>query len=882
MLQYLFSPTKQFKYESGKLLDAGKIYVYIKDTTNLATLYDVNGDYVSNPIILDANGRASVKADDTYEYRLEVYTNKDVLLFTCNAFYDGGDGGSFVIRHDETLSGNGTSLFPLGVVNIQLAVDDTMTAYTATIDDKDALVLGVNGDWFNETFSGALSGKVDTSSFEECCSSMSAALDDKVSYDYLSSNYYDNTIVNLLLSGKADNSALDNYYTKWQTSSNAELASAFAGIGVSGLSSKKDKQTELHISDNGNVITAIHQNENGEISAEFIPLESGGEVVPWISGHKTIYPDTIQLSLGTVFQSLSSFDLSAYKNHYIDMKGGIYRMPDEYEVRNALYNISAFVPYSSFGTVTGYFSGQFNYLSGEMHYLSGQIDNKLDKSESANYYPMTGNPSAFVTSGDFSSSLDNYYLKTETSSKEELEAAFSAISGGGQGDSAVNNFVYTYSGQVFDISGKLDQSAFDEWSANLDETYLMVGGDKIGISSDDVLKTTTIYFTGTNGDIEVNSAVNTLSSLWNTVSAKANSSDLNNYYKKTETSSKDEINNALNNKLDKSASSTFYPMTGNPSAFITSGDFSTALNNYYTKNETSSKSEIDAALNNYYPKTDTSSKTEINNEFNLYYKKTDTSSKQEISAALNYISSNAGKTYTGIDPIVVNNSTNEISANTWSFLAGTNVEFVDDNENKFTYINASLFPITGVSGDKYYTLGGTCSSLYLNTSQSPAGALIYFNVTGARYEAYPSTEVSASWFNILNKANEGRLNVSAYDFPYSNIGDNRYRHFSADELSALTALVITAPYYPDDPDHSSFYSAYFPENNQQIEGMEEVTNGESMRFVKQYDVSADEMRWFRVQTTGTYYSASIPYGGSTALVFTGKNKEVLVPVGYRG
>ena len=85
-LEYLFSPTKQFTYPSGKLLDGGKIFVYFKDTTNLATLYSPEGSFVSNPILLDANGRASVRADVTYQYRLEVYTNKDVLIYTCEAF----------------------------------------------------------------------------------------------------------------------------------------------------------------------------------------------------------------------------------------------------------------------------------------------------------------------------------------------------------------------------------------------------------------------------------------------------------------------------------------------------------------------------------------------------------------------------------------------------------------------------------------------------------------------------------------------------------------------------------------------------------------------------------------------------------------------------
>ena len=172
MLQFLFSPTKQFLYDSGKLLAGGKIYVYLKDTQILATLYDgETGEGKSNPIILDANGRASVKADDVNEYRLEIYTPYDTLVYTCNAFYaEGGEGGgTFIVRHDDTLSGNGTSQNPLSVVNIPLAVDDTMTAYTDIVDGVNSLVLGVNGDWFNNTFGSALNDKVDWSSFSACC-----------------------------------------------------------------------------------------------------------------------------------------------------------------------------------------------------------------------------------------------------------------------------------------------------------------------------------------------------------------------------------------------------------------------------------------------------------------------------------------------------------------------------------------------------------------------------------------------------------------------------------------------------------------------------------------------------------------------------------------
>lgn len=57
-----------------------------------------------------------------------------------------------------------------------------------------------------------------------------------------------------------------------------------------------------------------------------------------------------------------------------------------------------------------------------------------------------------------------------------------------------------------------------------------------------------------------------------------------------------------------------------------------------------------------------------------YYKKTETSSKQEISSALQYVSSNAGHTYSGIAPIQVNNTTDQISITGESLSAGPGID----------------------------------------------------------------------------------------------------------------------------------------------------------------------------------------------------------------
>ena len=137
-----------------------------------------------------------------------------------------------------------------------------------------------------------------------------------------------------------------------------------------------------------------------------------------------------------------------------------------------------------------------------------------------------------------------------------------------------------------------------------------------------------------------------------------------------------------------------------------------------------------------------------------YYQKTETSSKQEISNALQYVSSNAGKIYNGVAPIQVNNTTNEISITGESISAGPGIDMF--SSGGYVVISANggnTFPITGTNGTTAYTNGADCSSFYLSNSVSRGGSVVSFYNNYLNFEAYPSTDVSASWYNIINGAN---------------------------------------------------------------------------------------------------------------------------------
>ena len=354
-------------------------------------------------------------------------------------------------------------------------------------------------------------------------------------------------------------------------------------------------------------------------------------------------------------------------------------------------------------------------ITNKFTFVSGEIDNKLDKSESAKYYPMEGNPSGFLTqhqdltylsgkvdekldttafstvSGDFltaipdeyatkdfvsnsiSSKLDissfssisgdfvtndyiqnNYYSKTDTSSKEELTNAFNNVN---VPSSVLDLSGFEYNAQNL-ISG-YGGSAFAGQGGGAE--YTGIAPIVVDNENDTIGLDTFILSGGQNVDLVEDYENNIVR-----IDIDLSGMSFDDYYKKTETSSTEEINNALGG-----LSNVYYPLTGNPSGFLTSHQ---SLTNYYTKNETSSRDELNTAIQ--------------------------------------YVSANAGKTYTGVSPIVVNNTTNEISADAWVLSGGTGISLVDDNINNITRIDVTAGGGTG--GDPEVNAYVTNNSATLN------------------------------------------------------------------------------------------------------------------------------------------------------------------------
>lgn len=624
MLQYLFSPTKQFTYESGKLLDGGKIYVYIKDTTNLATLYDVDGDYTNNPILLDANGRASVKADDEYEYRLEIYTNRDVLLYTCNAFCDGGtgDGGLSVVRHDETLSGNGTSQSLLGVINIPLAVDETMTAYTATVEEKESLVLGVNGDWFNDTFGSALNTRVDWDTFSACCSGVKGGLANK-----LDASAYD----------------LSNYYNKQEITymnNNFVTNSAFNDLTTFINEYKQDRLTFEY--DENSAISSIN---NSAIAGG----SGNGDFTPWISGAKII-ADTQLMTDNMLIQVLSSFDLSGNKNHCIAVKGGMYRFPNQWELASSVQNtnwfmeksaMSAYVPNSSFSSYTTYAEGRmdsiFQLANSAYTTAVNNYYNKLDISAFSAWSADQGETYTLVGGNNISVSSDDDEKTTTISVTGEVGDTTPWISGA----KILDETKYLMPGDFFQalssftLSGNKNHCIAVKGggfympnnymlASCINETQYFVTNSAFSAKLDDYLPTAS--FTGYTAT--VNPYFNQLfsSAAW-LINNKLDISSFSSFSA-----------NLSGDYLEKSESANFYPMTGNPSGFLTAHQdlsyISGKIDDKLDKSESG----------NYYPMTgNPSGFLTAHQSLDGYATTGDLfNTSSVLSGAIDYVSANAG------------------------------------------------------------------------------------------------------------------------------------------------------------------------------------------------------------------------------------------------
>ena len=171
----LYPLVQQFQYRNGTNLVAGKIYVYYRGRTRLATIYkDQNGTIAQNPLTCDADGRAPCFVDSNYQYTIVVCDARGKELFSQDLDADNainindaltGDSKLYIINSDGTISVNATSgdswiQYDLGTFNKPLGVTEPL--YWEK-DDEEGSIIGLHTDGLVSGVSAdltELSGKV--------------------------------------------------------------------------------------------------------------------------------------------------------------------------------------------------------------------------------------------------------------------------------------------------------------------------------------------------------------------------------------------------------------------------------------------------------------------------------------------------------------------------------------------------------------------------------------------------------------------------------------------------------------------------------------------------------------------------------------------------
>ena len=210
--------------------------------------------------------------------------------------------------------------------------------------------------------------------------------------------------------------------------------------------------------------------------------------------------------------------------------------------------------------ISSYVSGLTGeYLEKSASSMFAPSGNYMSASESSSFYPMTGNPSGFLTGVDLSDYATTAYVDSSVSGKMDATASgYLQPSGDYAYNSSLSSYLYASASSLF-------QSAGDYQTAG-DYAYNSAVSSKLDASA-----SSEFYLTSNP-------------------SGFITGVDLTNY------ATTAYVDSSVSGKMDKSESSSFYPMTGNPSGFLTSVDLSDYATTAYVDSSVSGKLDASAQV----------------------------------------------------------------------------------------------------------------------------------------------------------------------------------------------------------------------------------------------------------------------------------------------
>jgi len=625
----LFSLETQFQAKDGSNNTAGWLRVYLAATDDPAETYsDYLGTRNPEKIVLDDNGRAVVICDKAKAYRLEVYDADGMLLWTEEPVYCSGTGGGG-ISVTEVVSTDGS-------ISVESSVAGSMRTYDLSIAPDNAKELL---EW------------------AKCSNTVE-------SDGYVYPLYGEGTMQTQ--AGKGLEVFKDRYY---------HLTNKITVIpSANGINYETITVQVMHDDGQGTVVSLCsHDFDIDNSVSDKVELEFSEDIIPeddgfllWrVTGRAPFNYVGLDMQIHRIYSGINAVPGSIASKPWVEqnISSKIDYSALEYNNQNLITGISGsaiasnevdpneFIPWSASGT----FQPSGEYLSA---------------SESSNYYPMTGNPSGFITDEEcqssylalssfssYSSTVDNSITSISSvvsgvSSTYLEKSASSMFQESGNYVSASDMSAYAKASSLEDYQLKSAMSAYayqSSLSSKLDSSAFSTVSGTFLTAVPEGYATESYVDSGLSGKLDV-----TASSLFITALP-------------TDLATTADVASAVSGKLDKSASGEFYPMTGNPSGFLTAHQ---SLAGYATEQY------VDSAVSGKLDSTAyDSAQFLLTSQSGMFAPSGNYVSSSDMSAyvpfsgldmsagkitAISGTALSAGKVYTGINPVYVDNTADNI------------------------------------------------------------------------------------------------------------------------------------------------------------------------------------------------------------------------------
>ena len=628
-IDYLIDPAFQIENLAGKPAVGGHIEVFEAGTdTKVITYQDFDGNVNPFKIPLHSDGRAVILADPSRKYDLYVYDSFNNLMFsrlnvTPNLSGNISITGSDVVIYntDGTLDitqqsiQNNVRRYEINTKHKSFGVKEPLYFVE---DSESATIIGCRsqtGDYATTAYvESVISGKLDISSYS---SQSGNFLTDKFEYDdnnhitaynhsafaggganYEAGDHIDITDNVISVTGLPDienaiTSAITNVENKFEYNENNYITaynnSAFAGkeysagdyvsiendtISVTGLQPSGDYATKTDLSGKQDTLSA---GDGISIVNNIISVTSQGGGIEQVNHDDTLSGNGNDEPLGiaNIEDFVKHNDLTAYQE-----KGDYYSAsnPSGFITNDALTGLQPSGDYVTRDELTAYQpSGNYATIEDVESAVSGKQD-ILSAGEGIQIINNTisvtaqGGGGGGITvvnhdntlSGNGNSTplgianAEDYVKQDDLTGYQPSGDYYSASNPSGfiTSDDLTG---YATTSLVSSVSSEL-YSAFSGISGDFE----LVAGSGVELIDDPTAKTTTINVTAQGGNPEVEAEVIAHSADWNTVGDKLDTTAFSTVSGDFLTAHQD-----ISNLMPKSESANFYPMTGNPSMFLT-------------------------------------------------------------------------------------------------------------------------------------------------------------------------------------------------------------------------------------------------------------------------------------------------------------------------